>query len=164
VGVSGQPHPPGRALAPGKRPPLLIEQEVEWAPEPVWTQRLEEKPFSLCRVSNHNRPVIKPIARHYTDWATRPTDTVHTARKSTISIFPFLSTVPYIQEEIINWTQWTSKLPMADKNVLGLTHFRRLKLENKTDKPNFVLRFNWIISQNRFYNTSTNIKVGLHIH
>jgi hypothetical protein len=29
---------PGRAL-----PPVPIGQEAEWAPEPVWTQRLEEK-------------------------------------------------------------------------------------------------------------------------
>jgi len=29
---------PGRAL-----PPVPIVQEAGWAPEPVWTQRLEEK-------------------------------------------------------------------------------------------------------------------------
>jgi hypothetical protein len=34
---------PGRALSPGKVPPLPIVQEAGWAPEPVWTQRLEEK-------------------------------------------------------------------------------------------------------------------------
>jgi hypothetical protein len=33
---------PSRDLAPGKRPPVQIEQEAGWAPEPVWTQRLEE--------------------------------------------------------------------------------------------------------------------------
>jgi hypothetical protein len=31
---------PGRALAPGKRPPVPIVQEAGWAPEPVWTKRL----------------------------------------------------------------------------------------------------------------------------
>jgi hypothetical protein len=36
---------PGRALAPGKGPPVPIVQEAAWAPEPVWTQRLEEKSF-----------------------------------------------------------------------------------------------------------------------
>jgi hypothetical protein len=35
---------PGRALLPGKEPPVPIVQEAVWAPEPVWTQRLEEKP------------------------------------------------------------------------------------------------------------------------
>jgi hypothetical protein len=33
----------GRALPPGKELPMLIVQEAGWAPEPVWTQRLEEK-------------------------------------------------------------------------------------------------------------------------
>jgi hypothetical protein len=37
---------PGRALAPGKGPPVPIVQEAGWAPEPVWTQRLEEKILS----------------------------------------------------------------------------------------------------------------------
>jgi hypothetical protein len=34
---------PGRALAPGKGPQVPTVQEAGWAPEPVWTQRLEEK-------------------------------------------------------------------------------------------------------------------------
>jgi hypothetical protein len=34
---------PGRALAPGKGPPVPIVQEAGWASEQVWTQRLEEK-------------------------------------------------------------------------------------------------------------------------
>jgi hypothetical protein len=33
---------PGRALPPGKEPPVPIVQEAGWAPEPVWTQGLEE--------------------------------------------------------------------------------------------------------------------------
>jgi hypothetical protein len=36
---------PGRALLLGKGPPVPIVQEAGWAPEPVWTQRLEEKSF-----------------------------------------------------------------------------------------------------------------------
>jgi hypothetical protein len=28
---------PGRALPPGKEPPVPIVQEAGWAPEPVWT-------------------------------------------------------------------------------------------------------------------------------
>jgi hypothetical protein len=34
---------PGRALAPGKEPPVPTVQEAGWAPEAVWTQRLEDK-------------------------------------------------------------------------------------------------------------------------
>jgi hypothetical protein len=37
---------PGRALPPGKGPPVPIGQGTGWAPEPVWTQRLQEKSFA----------------------------------------------------------------------------------------------------------------------
>jgi hypothetical protein len=47
---------PGRALAPRKEPLVPIGQEARWAPEPVWTQKLEEKSFRLCRGSNLDRP------------------------------------------------------------------------------------------------------------
>jgi hypothetical protein len=40
---------PGRALAPGKEPPVPTVQEAEWAPEPAWTQRLEGKFSSFSR-------------------------------------------------------------------------------------------------------------------
>jgi hypothetical protein len=36
----------GRALPHGKGPPLPIVQEAGWVPEPVWTQRIEEKSFA----------------------------------------------------------------------------------------------------------------------
>jgi hypothetical protein len=58
---------PGGALAPGKGPPVPIVHEAGWAPESVWTQRIEEKFFRLCRGSNLDRPVVQPVARHYTD-------------------------------------------------------------------------------------------------
>jgi hypothetical protein len=57
----------GRALPPRKGPTVPILQETEWAQEPVWTQRLEEKLFFLCRGSNIERPVVQSVARHYTD-------------------------------------------------------------------------------------------------
>jgi hypothetical protein len=37
---------PDRTLAAGKGPPVPIVQEAGWAPEPVWTQRLEGKVLS----------------------------------------------------------------------------------------------------------------------
>jgi hypothetical protein len=58
---------PGRALAPGKGPPVPTVQEAGWASERVWTQRLEEKSFRLCRISNLDRSVVQAVARHYTD-------------------------------------------------------------------------------------------------
>jgi hypothetical protein len=58
---------PGRALPPRKGPPVPIGQEAGWAPEPVWTQKLEEKSSCLCLGSNFDRPVVQSVARHYTD-------------------------------------------------------------------------------------------------
>jgi hypothetical protein len=46
MGVSGQRHAPAALLPPGKGPTVPIVQEAGWAPEPVWTQRLEEKSFA----------------------------------------------------------------------------------------------------------------------
>jgi hypothetical protein len=45
-GVSGQRHAPAALLPPSKGPPVLIVQEAGWAPEPVWTQRIEERSFA----------------------------------------------------------------------------------------------------------------------
>jgi hypothetical protein len=42
---------PGRALPPDKEPPVPTVQEAGWAPEPVWTQRLQEK-FSCASVGD----------------------------------------------------------------------------------------------------------------
>jgi hypothetical protein len=50
----------GRVLPPGNGPPVLTGQEAGWAPEPIWTQMLEEKYFCPC-------PVVQSVARHYTD-------------------------------------------------------------------------------------------------
>jgi hypothetical protein len=61
---------PGRALARGKGPPVPIGREAGWAPESVWTRRLEEKSSCLCRGSNLYRPVVESVVRHYTDCAT----------------------------------------------------------------------------------------------
>jgi hypothetical protein len=62
MGVSGQRHAPAALLPPGKGLPVPIVQEAGWFPEPVWTQRLEEKSFAItvspflgiASVSPHN--------------------------------------------------------------------------------------------------------------
>jgi hypothetical protein len=64
--VSGQHHARGRALSPGKGPPVLTGQEARWVQEPVWTQRLKEK--SSASVGDRT-PVVQSVVRHYTDWA-----------------------------------------------------------------------------------------------
>jgi hypothetical protein len=66
-GVEWSASRPGRALLPGKLSPVPVGQEVGWVPEPVWTQRLEEKSSCLCRGSNLDRPVVQSVVRHYTD-------------------------------------------------------------------------------------------------
>jgi hypothetical protein len=58
---------PGRALPAGKGPPIPIVQEAGWFPEPVWTQRLEEK--SSASVGDRTT-VVQSVVSHYTDWAT----------------------------------------------------------------------------------------------
>jgi hypothetical protein len=72
MGVSGQRHAPVALYPPppGERAPVPIVQEAGWAPEPVWTQRVEEKYSRLCRGSNLDRRVAQPVVRHYTAWAT----------------------------------------------------------------------------------------------
>jgi hypothetical protein len=44
--MSGQRHAPAALYTQGKDPPVPIAQESGWAPESVWTQRLEEKSFA----------------------------------------------------------------------------------------------------------------------
>jgi hypothetical protein len=49
MGVIGQRHAPAGLYPRGKDPPVPIVQGAGWAPEPVWTQRLEEKSFAPAR-------------------------------------------------------------------------------------------------------------------
>jgi hypothetical protein len=60
---------PGRALPPGKEPPVPIVQEAGWAPEPVWTQRLEKK--SSAPVGDRT-PTFHTGPRTWTDCLERP--------------------------------------------------------------------------------------------
>jgi hypothetical protein len=54
---------PGTALSLGKGPPVPIVQEAGWAPELVWTQRVQEKSFGVCRGSNLVRPGYSPFRK-----------------------------------------------------------------------------------------------------
>jgi hypothetical protein len=58
--VSGQCHAPAALYPWGKD-----SGTGGWVgPEPVSTQRLEEKSFFLCRGSNFDRPVVQSVVRH----------------------------------------------------------------------------------------------------
>jgi hypothetical protein len=59
---------PGRALPPDKEPPVPTVQEAGWAPEPVWTHRLEEK--SSASVGDRT-PAARSVVRHYTYWGSQ---------------------------------------------------------------------------------------------
>jgi hypothetical protein len=67
MGVSGQHHALAALYPREKDAPAPIGQEAGWAPEPVWTQRLDDK--SSASVGDRT-PVIQSIVRHYTAWAT----------------------------------------------------------------------------------------------
>jgi len=56
--VIGQLHA-SAGLPPGKEPPVLIEQEAWWAPQPVWTLRIRE--ISLPRPGIEPR-TVQPVA------------------------------------------------------------------------------------------------------
>jgi hypothetical protein len=67
VGVSGQRHVPAALYPQGKDVQVSIVQEAGWAPEPVWTQRLEKKKIlGLFWGSNPDRPVTQSAVGHYT--------------------------------------------------------------------------------------------------
>jgi hypothetical protein len=55
---------PGHTLPLGKGPPVPIVQEAGWAPELVWSQRLEEK--SSASVGDRTTVVLY-IVKHCTD-------------------------------------------------------------------------------------------------
>jgi hypothetical protein len=65
---------PWPRFTPGKGPLVPTVQEAGWAPEPVWTHKLQGKISCLCQGLNLNHQVIQSIARLYTDWATLAPD------------------------------------------------------------------------------------------
>jgi hypothetical protein len=67
MGVSGQHHAPAVLYPPGKGPPVPIVQEAGWAPEPVWTQRLQEKSLLPLSGIELDRPVVQFVVKHYID-------------------------------------------------------------------------------------------------
>jgi hypothetical protein len=58
---------PGRALASGKGPPVSHCTGGRVGPRTGLGTEARGKIFHLCRLSNLDRPVVQPVARHYTD-------------------------------------------------------------------------------------------------
>jgi hypothetical protein len=104
---------PGRYLAPVKEPSVPIVQEAGWAPEPVWTQRLEEKSFRLCRESNLARfsPGERTLCTHCTGGWVGPRAGLDTeARGKILSPLPGIeprSIWPYAQ--LRNYRKWMNE-------------------------------------------------------
>jgi hypothetical protein len=67
--VSGHRHAPAVFYPWGEEPRYPFNRRPR-GPQPVRTQRLEEKSFRLCRDSNLDCPVSQSTVRHYTEWAT----------------------------------------------------------------------------------------------
>jgi hypothetical protein len=68
-GVEWSASRPGLTLPPGKGPPVPIVQEAGWAPEPVWTQRLEVKVLSPLPGIEPRSPG-RPARSETLHWAT----------------------------------------------------------------------------------------------
>jgi hypothetical protein len=116
--VSVTPRP--RFYPRGKGPPVPIVQEAGWASEPVWTQRLEEKIHCPRRGSNPDRPVVQPVVRHYTDWATRLRFTLYFCFLFCLFfvialcfIFYFLLCVVFVFCVLVHWTLPLGGNPVA---------------------------------------------------
>jgi hypothetical protein len=78
-GESGQRHAPA-TLYPVKGAPVPIWQETGWAPEPVWTQRLQKNPLYLPGIEPKS-PSCQFVVRDYTDWATPVPEDMSKAHK-----------------------------------------------------------------------------------
>jgi hypothetical protein len=60
-GIASAHSRPRLHFSPGKGPQVPTVQEAGWAPELVWTQRLQEKSLCLCWGSKLDRPVVQPV-------------------------------------------------------------------------------------------------------
>jgi hypothetical protein len=144
-GASIMPWP---RFSPGKRTPVPTVREPGWVPEPVWTQRLEEKSSRLCRGSNLDRQVVHPVARYYTEWAIRLTETnlfvLNIGRMATDEIiirylpcYPSLTPKRPVTAKANSLPTWltASQLTTPWSRVFKLTVLSVVKLEPKSSVP-----------------------------
>jgi hypothetical protein len=76
MGMSDHRHAPTAFYPLGKDPRYPLYRRLGGPQNWSGHKRLEEKSFRLCWESKLGRPVVQPVARHYTDWATRLTPLV----------------------------------------------------------------------------------------
>jgi hypothetical protein len=134
----------GRVLPLGKDPPVSIWQEAGRAPEPVWTQRLEEK--SSTSVGDRTL-VVQSLVRHYTDWATPEKKKVHNknagnffksvrgilwkwemAKKGRICLFKSYY-MPILMYGAETWTWTTARTCISRLTVAEMRWEEKLKVE-----------------------------------
>jgi hypothetical protein len=65
--VSGQCYAPAALYPQGKDPQYPLDRRLGGPQRPVWMQGLEEKFSAPVR---DRTPIVQPIDRHYTAWAT----------------------------------------------------------------------------------------------
>jgi hypothetical protein len=140
--VSYQPHPPPLpCFTPAENTPVFIAQKAGWAPEPVWTQRLEEN--SAGPVEDWT-PVVQSVVRHYTilyQTIRQLTILYHTKLDNVVLLQRNLSVVPH--ETIVyrsniklfwlrnsshltsGWKEWTSRkvgcIALSQRNICVIT-------------------------------------------
>jgi hypothetical protein len=103
--VSVTPRP---RFTPRERTPVPIVQNG-WASEPMWTHRLEETFFRLCRGSKPDRPVVQPVGRYYSDWVTPASQKCwrNSSKQATVN-FAFFHSSKSSRHGLLVWVQRAS--------------------------------------------------------
>jgi hypothetical protein len=82
MGVSGQRHAPTALLHPGKGPSGTHWTGGWVGPRDGLDTEATGKISCLCRGLKLDRPVVQPVARHYTDWANPVSTVISTGLKT----------------------------------------------------------------------------------
>jgi hypothetical protein len=90
---------PGRALPPGKGLPVPTLQEAGWAPEPVWTQRLEKE--SSAPVGDRT-PVFQSVVKLSSNWTITAPKWMYTSRSQSQPIKQLIFSHLVYRSQILN--------------------------------------------------------------